>query len=311
MFKNNMQYLKAVDSFKKYLAIERGYSQLTIKEYDKDLMLFYNYLTEEQNLNKNFSLHKIDKFKTAEFLSDVILKYDNAPVTRNRKLYSLRSFYKYLIKKEIIEKDPTRMIEASKTQQQTEPIYLQLDDSRKYIETIKDYNSINKYRDLAIVKIFLYAGLRVSELVNLNLTDINPDDQSIKFYGKGQKERYVPLHHDVIRSIKAYLKERNEIKAKNEDAKKALFLSRHGRRISARSVQLMVKKYAKKAGVKKANEITPHKLRHTFASLLYRQTKDIRVLQELLGHASISTTQIYTHTDTEQRKSAIDEFPEI
>ncbi len=285
MFKNNMQYLKAVDSFKKYLAIERGYSQLTIKEYDKDLMLFYNYLTEEQNLNKNFSLHKIDKFKTAEFLSDVILKYDNAPVTRNRKLYSLRSFYKYLIKKEIIEKDPTRMIEASKTQQQTEPIYLQLDDSRKYIETIKDYNSINKYRDLAIVKIFLYAGLRVSELVNLNLTDINPDDQSIKFYGKGQKERYVPLHHDVIRSIKAYLKERNEIKAKNEDAKKA--------------------------GVKKANEITPHKLRHTFASLLYRQTKDIRVLQELLGHASISTTQIYTHTDTEQRKSAIDEFPEI
>ena len=307
----NISYLNAVKSFEKYLLVEKGYSKLTIKEYKNDLKLLYNYLREELNYAKNFSISKIEKFEIAEFLGDIILKKDNASATRHRKLYAIRTFFKYLVSYEYIDKNPADTIESSKTEIRAEPIYLKLNDAQRYIKAIKEHNGINVARDTAIAKLFLYAGLRVSELVALDLNDIDYDDLSIKFYGKGNKERYVPLHFDVINTIKKYLPERNEIKTKNKDAEKALFLSRHGNRISVRSVQILVKKYAKMAGVKNASKITPHKLRHTFASILYKKTKDLKVLQDLLGHSNISTTQIYTHTDTEQKKKAIDEFPDL
>ncbi len=308
---NNLSFLKAIDSFKKYLLVERSYSPLTAKEYENDLMQLYRYLLDEFNFNENLKINEVTRFEVSEFLSDMVLIKDNAPVTRNRKLFSIRSFYKFLLKNNYIKSDPTRSIESSKTKKRSEPIYLKLEQAKKYINTIKEYNSINKNRDLAIVKLFLYAGLRISELVNLNINDIDFNDNSIKFFGKGNKQRYVPLHHDVIRAIKDYTPERKEIEFKNSDAEKALFISRHGNRISHRCIQLFVKKYAKMSGLKNANKITPHKLRHTFASILYKKTKDIRVLQDLLGHSNISTTQIYTHTDTSQRKEAIDEFPDL
>lgn len=312
---NNMEkeisFLNAVNSFKKYLTVERGYSTLTVKEYEGDLKLFYKYLLKKFNFEENFSVNKISKYEVGEFLSDIILEYDNSAVTRNRKLYSIRSFFKYLLKYEYIDSNPALSIEASKTKTNAEPIYLKLNEAQKYINTIKNSDSINKKRNLAIVKLFLHAGLRISELVNLNKDDLDYADQSIKFFGKGNKERYVPLHKDVIKTINRYFLERKEITPKNEDAKKALFLSRQGNRISVRSIQLFVKKYAKIAGIKNADKITPHKLRHTFASILYKQTKDIKVLQDLLGHSNISTTQIYTHTDTEQKKAVIDEFPDL
>lgn len=308
---SNITFLKAVKSFEKYLLVEKGYSKLTIKEYKSDLRLFYNYLRNEFDYNKKFNIEKIEKFEIAEFLADIILERDNSPATRNRKLYALRSFFKYLVNYEYLEKNPAESIESSKTEIRAEPIYLKLNDAQRYIKAIKEKDGINVVRDTAIAKLFLYAGLRVSELVNLNLADINYNDLSIKFYGKGNKERYVPLHADVIETIKDYLPERNQIKVKDKDGQNALFLSRHGHRISVRSVQIFVKKYAKLAGVKNASKITPHKLRHTFASILYKETKDLKVLQDLLGHANVSTTQIYTHTDTEQKKQAIDDFPDL
>ncbi len=309
--KNNIKFLQAVESFKKYLKIEKGYSTLTVKEYTGDLMLFYNYLQQECKFSKSFSVNKISKYEISEFLANIILKNDDLPATRNRKLYSLRSFFKYLITYEYIKEDPTANIGASRTEKKAEPIYLKLNDAHKYIEAIDNYDSINKKRDIAIVKLFLYAGLRVSELANLDCEDINYSDQSIKFFGKGNKERYVPLHDDVIQAIKNYLPFRNTISPASKDAEKALFLSRRGNRISVRSIQLFVKKYAKLAGVKNASKITPHKLRHTFATTLYQQTKDLKILQDLLGHTNISTTQIYTHTDTKEKKEAINELPDL
>ncbi len=307
----NMKFLQAIESFKKHLKVEKGYSPLTIKEYTGDLFLFYNYLREEFKFYKDFNIDKISKFEISEFLADIILVNNDLPVTRNRKLYSLRAFFKYLVKYEYLKENPTSKIDASRTEKKSEPIYLKLDDAKKYINAINEYDSINKKRDLAIVKLFLYAGLRISELVNLNKEDIDFTDQSIKFYGKGNKERYVPLHNDVIKAIKDYFPERNSITPVCEDARQALFLSRRGNRISVRSVQLFVKKYAKLAGVKNAGKITPHKLRHTFATILYLKTKDLKVLQDLLGHTDISTTQIYTHTDKKQKKEAIEEFPDL
>lgn len=307
----NLKYTDAVESFKKYLKVDRAYSPLTIKEYEHDLKLFYKYLQKEFDFDQNFRISEISKYEISEFLSDIVLSFDNSAVTRNRKLYAIRSFYNFLLKREYVDKNPAITIESSKTKTTAEPIYLKLKQAKKYIKTIKDSDLLNKKRDLAIIKLFLYAGLRVSELVELNLEDIEYEDKSIKFYGKGRKERYVPLHQDILDSIKNYLPERNQIKPKDQDSKKALFLSRRGNRISARSIQLFVKKYAKMAGIKNASKISPHKLRHTFATLLYQNTKDIKVLQDLLGHSNISTTQIYTHTDQKQKKEAIEELPEF
>ena len=304
-----MSFQKAVNSFKKYLIVERGFSSLTVKEYNNDLQQLYKYLVHKKDFPEKFSIEKIERFHLSEFLSDMVLKKNNAPVTRNRKLYSIRSFFKYLKKYNLIEKDPSQTIEASKTKSKREPIYLKQKNAARLLAAIKKHNGLNIKRDQAIVKLFLYSGLRLSELIGLNVDDINFEDFSIKFFGKGNKERFVPLHQDVILAIKEYFPERNKITPVNEEAEKALFLSRRGKRISPRSVQVLVKKYAKKAGLKNASQITPHKLRHTFASMLYRETKDLRILQELLGHESISTTQIYTHTDTEERKNAIQEIP--
>src|SRR6056297_533382 len=307
----NLTYKKAVNSFKKYLKVDRAYSNLTVKEYEHDLKLLYRYLTNEFDFEENFKISEISKYEISEFLSDIVLTYDNSAVTRNRKLYAIRSFFKFLQKREYIDNNPALTIESSKTRTTAEPIYMKLKEAKRYIRVIKEADLLNKKRDLAIVKIFLYAGLRVSELVELNVDDINYEDKSIKFYGKGNKERYVPLHSDTLKAIQEYLPERDKIKPSNEDAKKALFLSTRGNRISARSIQLFVKKYAKMAGIKNASKITPHKLRHTFATILYHNTKDIKVLQDLLGHSNISTTQIYTHTDQKQKKEAIDELPEF
>ncbi|WP_245579473.1 tyrosine-type recombinase/integrase [Halonatronum saccharophilum] len=296
----------------KYLVAERGYAKSTVKHYEHDLVIFGRYLKKEFGCDINdLKVQDISEFQISEFLSDIILIEDNSPAARNRKLYSLRSFFKFLKKRRLINKNPTNDIEATKNKFVAEPIYLKEADIKKYLMAIKEYNSRNKKRDLAIIKLFLYCGLRISELTNLNLTDINYDDKSIKFYGKGNKERYIPLHNEAIAAIKDYLPYRSKIKLNNKDSKQALFLSNRGNRISVRTVQKMVKKYAKLAGIKNYNKITPHKLRHTFASVLYRETKDLRILQELLGHSDISTTQIYTHTDKEERKSAIEQIPDL
>ncbi|MGM0548506.1 MAG: tyrosine recombinase XerC [Bacillota bacterium] len=308
---SELNFLQALNKFKKYLKVEKGYSQLTIKEYNSDLNQLHKYLKEELDFKADFKPAEVDRLDISEFLADAVIINDNKAVTRNRKLFAIRSFYKYLLHYGIVSQNPAEAIESSKTEIRLEPIYLKLKEAKQFINAISENGGINRLRDLAIVKLFLYAGLRISELVNLDFDNLDFEDCSIKFYGKGNKERYVPLHHDVILAIKKYLPERNSIKIKENDARQAIFISRHGKRISPRTIQLFVKKYAKKSGLGRADKITPHKLRHTFASTLYRQTKDIKVVQDLLGHANLSTTQIYTHVDTEEKKSAIDEMPDF
>ncbi len=308
---DSITYAKAMQEFQRYLLVERGYSKLTVKEYLNDLEIFKNYLQKKESYPEKFPVKRIEKYEIVDFLGDIIIIQENSPATRNRKLYSLRSFFKFLVREKKLNNNPAETVQASKTETRAEPIYMKTNEARKYIRTIEKSDSRNKIRDLAIAKLFLYAGLRISELVNLNLENLDFDDEALKFYGKGNKERFIPLHNDVMEAILDYLPIRDEIKVKEEKDEEALFLSSHGRRISPRTIQIFVKKYAKEAGLRQASKITPHKLRHTFATSLYHQTKDIKVLQDLLGHANISTTQIYTHTDTEQKKQAIDELPEM
>lgn len=307
-----IHYNLAVKSFLKYLIAEKGYSELTVIEYERDLTLFYRYLLEELSFNpEDIFIDSLGRFEISEFLNDLILVNNNSQLTRNRRLFSLRSFFRYLVKCGYLAINPTDQIDSSKTEKRSEPIYMKIDEARSYLTGVENHAGKNLERDLAIIKFFLYGGLRVSELVKLDLQNIDFDDCSVKFFGKGNKERYVPLHPDVIAAIIDYLPSRLEKKPKDADAEKALFRSAHGKRITPRGIQLLVKKYAKLAGIRDAEKITPHKLRHTFATMLYQKTKDIRVLQDLLGHANISTTQIYTHTDKENRKDAVSELPEL
>ena len=307
-----LKYQDAVTSFTKYLIAERGYSKLTAQEYKYDLNLFATYLADEFDLEvEKITVDEINQFHLSSFLNDLVLIQDNSPSTRNRKLYSLRSFFKYLMKKNILNDDPSSLIDATKTGTKSEPVYLRKKEINSFLNAIQNYDSKNQSRDLAITKVFLYCGLRISELVSLDLADINYEDNSIKFYGKGNKERYVPLHQEALAAINNYLPDRNQIETNDKDAEQALFLSNRGNRISQRTIQIMVKKYAKKAGIKNPDRITPHKLRHSFATMVYKKTKDLRIIQELLGHSDISTTQIYTHTDKEQRKDAVNQLPEF
>lgn len=304
---------RAIESFVQSLHTEKGYSPLTIREYRGDLMLFFRYIQQEKNLkNHQLTVKAFDRFDVANFLADLILNRNNSPKTRNRRLFALRSFFRYLMEQEYLDKDPTETMTSARTQSRVEPIYMRLDQARDFMATIVNSGKKTALRDEAIMKVFLYCGVRISELVQLNIDQatLSPEPY-IKVMGKGGKERMIPLHNEVTKTLQQYYTWRMKRTGTSPDDEKALFLSLRNRRISVRAVQIMVKNYAKAAQLTNWEDITPHKLRHTFASLLYKETKDIRVLQELLGHTSISTTQIYTHTDSRQRKETLDEMPEF
>lgn len=301
-------FQKTREMYLKNLAAERNYSPLTIEEYRADLRIFHRYLKENYQFLEDFPVVQITKYEIANFLADIVLKQNNQAPTRNRRLYCLRSFFHYLEREEFIEKNPTLTIDASK-EPFREPIYLSPREIRYFFSAVNKNSSRYMTRDRCILKMLLYCGLRVSELTNLNVDNIDLESQSLCFISKGDRERFLPLHRELDPVITAWLYKRHSVKKKGQDAKKALFLSNRGQRMTPRNIQYMIKKYAREAGIKNASRITPHKLRHTFATIIYQKTGDIRIVQDLLGHSSIATTQIYSHTDLKQKEKAIHELP--
>lgn len=302
-------YLEAKDAFLTYLMAEKNYSPLTIAEYRIDLNIFSKYLQENYQYPESFPVTMITKYEVANFLADMILQKKNQAATRNRRLYALRSFFNYLEEEEIIEKNPATKIHASK-EPLREPIYLKPGEIHSFLGAV-DSTSRYRVRDKCIIKLLLYCGLRVSELTNLDMDTIHLEDKTLSFIGKGNRERRLPIHRELEPVLESWLLKRNTFKKKGPDAMRALFLSNRGLRMTPRNIQYMIKRYAKKAGIRNAQKITPHKLRHTFATIIYQQTGDIRLVQDLLGHSSISTTQIYSHTDLKQREMAIGEIPDF
>lgn len=294
--------------FLKNLQAERNYSPLTIEEYTGDLRLFHSYLQKNYQFPEDFPIEKITKYEVANYLADIVLKQNNQAATRNRRLYSLRSFFNYLEREEIMPKNPALTIDASK-EPVREPIYLRPQEINQFMAAVNNETSRYMIRDRCIMKILLYCGLRVSELTNLNVENIDLKDQTLSFIGKGNRERYLPLHPELEPVVTAWLRNRMSFKKESPDAREAFFLSNRGQRMTPRNIQYMIKKFARQAGIKNASRITPHKLRHTFATIIYQKTGDIRIVQELLGHSSIATTQIYSHTDLRQKERAIHELP--
>ncbi|MCX7746392.1 MAG: tyrosine recombinase XerC [Clostridia bacterium] len=301
--------------FLNYMETIKGKSKNTTKEYFYDLRLFFRFIKQAKfHLNKDEELDKIDisdiniehiKAVTLSdlysFMSYVSRERDNNASSRARKVASIKSFFNYITNKaKLLDYNPASELESPKILKRL-PKYLNIDESKKLLNSIEGEHS---KRDYAIITLFLNCGLRLSELVNININNYKKDTLTV--IGKGDKERTIYLNHACKAAIDTYLKVRPVDGVKD---KSALFLSERKQRISNKTVQYIVKKYIKQSGLDPERYST-HKLRHTAATLMYKHGKvDIRALQEILGHESISTTEIYTHVDNQQLKNAVDSNP--
>ena len=310
-----------LNSFLDYTATILNKSQNTVKEYNYDLNTFLKYIlyhfkmTNEKDLKqisiRNMSLETVSKITLDDihsFLFYLTNTYNSKAATRARKVSSIRVFFNYLCNKAgLIEKNPAQNLETPKLDKRI-PKYLTLDDSKKLLEAVNDMDDRNKERDYAIITLFLNCGMRLSELVGINIKDINFNDQKLNVIGKGNKERTIYLNSACMNAVNKYLSVRPHDNVKY-DSKDALFLSERRERISNRTVQYIVKQELKRAGLD-TNKYSVHKLRHTAATLMYKYGNvDIRALQELLGHESIATTEIYTHVDNSQIRNAVESNP--
>ena len=271
--------------FERFLKYERNYSLHTIRAYMNDLTEFEDFLidasTEIEKVNS-----KIIK------LYSLNLYTKNSKSTVSRKLTTLRSFFNFMVRKGNLKQNPANLIPLPKKEKEL-PVFLSVDEVFKLIDSI-DQEGILPLRDLAIIELLYSSGLRVSELTNIKVLDIDHRENFVKVSGKGNKERIVPFGSNAREVILQYLRRRIELKPKDD----FLFLNNRGSGLTTRSIVRIVKKYGLLSGISK--KISPHALRHTFATHLLGGGADLRSIQELLGHSSLSTTQRYTHTSIEQ-----------
>lgn len=282
-----------IESFLRYLADERRYSPNTIIGYRNDLQFLEQYL-KEQKVNH---INEVTPGHLQGFVAYVRRQLQNGPAAQARKLFSVRSFFRYLFKAGKIQNNPAADLEPPKLPRRL-PVFLSEKEAQRLLEMPRGKWAA---RDKAIFTVFLFCGLRVSELCNLNLVDVDLDNGTLRVIGKGDQERIVPLAEEVIEALKEYLKERP-----SNNSQQALFLSYRKTRITARGVQKILKNYAKAAQIKKV--VSPHKLRHTCATLLYEEGSLLE-LQRLLGHKSPATTQIYAHINDSQVRRLVHRHP--
>jgi integrase/recombinase XerC len=269
-----------IAKFIRYLEVERDVSAHTLRAYRKDLEDFFEYVKTEPD--------KIDMIDVRGFIAEQIKKGLNK-TTVSRRLASIRSFFKFLCREGYIKSNPAKLVPNPKIPKLL-PRFLSVDDVFSLVEKPEGIGFI-PVRDKAILELLYSSGLRVSELSGLNIDDLNIKGNLIKIRGKGKKERIVPVGSKAIDAIKSYMIDRMLLKSKD----RALFLNRMGTRLTDRGVRRIVVKYAKALTIN--GQIGPHTLRHTFATHLLQGGADLRVIQELLGHSSLSTTQKYTHLD--------------
>ena len=312
------------NSFLDYSATILNKSPNSIREYNYDLKMFLRFikirfnLTDETDFSKikisDISIKTIRKIQLSDihaFLSYMAIELKSKSATRARKASTIRVFFNYLSQKaNLITINPAQNLETPKSDKRL-PKYLNLEESKKLLEASSDEDNRNYQRDYAITTLFLNCGLRLSELVGINIQDIDFSEAKLNVIGKGNKERTIYLNRACLKALSDYLFIRPQvgIKADKLNSDKALFLSERKERISRRTVQYIISKELQKAGLD-SRKFSVHKLRHTAATLMYQYGNvDIRALQELLGHESISTTEIYTHVDNTQVRNAVESNP--
>ena len=308
-----------VKDFLIYMQNIKNRSKSTIREYHYDLRDLFRFLklykidkikfdnitdelidkTDIVNLNIDF-VKKIELSDLYEYLNYLSNMRSDKPATRARKIAAIKSFFNYVtFKQKILDKNPAVELETPKLGKRL-PKYLSLDESVALLHSI---DGKNEKRDTCIITLFLNCGLRLSELVAINFKDIKGDVLNV--IGKGDKERSIYLNESCRKALKEYI----AVRPKDVKDHDALFISERGTRIGRRTVEMMVKKYITLAGLD-PKKYSPHKLRHTAATLMHKYGGvDIRSLQQILGHESVSTTEIYTHVDSEQVKEALEKNP--
>lgn len=273
-----------------YLKVERGLSENTINSYGIDLKLFLEYLRENE----------IPSFKQVN--KEVIVNYMQSEKNNNkanssilRSVSSLRKFFQYLAQEKIIEKDPMLLIDTPKKKQHL-PQVLTKEEVEKLLRS-PNTGQVLGLRDRAMLELIYATGLRISEIINLKLEDLHLTMGTLQTLGKGHKERIVPVGDEAIKWVNCYLEEARP-KLLKQKRSNYLFLNFHGNNLTRQGVWKNLKAEVRKAGIQK--NITPHTLRHSFATHILENGADLRIVQELLGHADISTTQIYTHLSNKQ-----------
>lgn len=266
-----------IDEFIRYLDTERGVSPHTIRAYRKDLAIFFESAPED------IQLSDVRGFVASEINRGLMKS------TASRRLAALRSFLKYLHSEGHIKSNPAKLVQSPKLPQKL-PRFLSVDEIFELVEKPEGIGFL-PVRDKAILELLYSSGLRVAELAALDLDDVNLKEGSVKAKGKGKKERIVPVGKKAIEALKSYMVERLILKRSTP----AFFLNRSGKRLTDRSIRRLVQKYSKALAL--SGKVSPHTLRHTFATHLLQSGADLRVIQELLGHSSLSTTQKYTHLD--------------
>ncbi len=329
MTENNL-----IQEFLNYLTFERHFSPHTAKCYSADLRQFTEYLcsgkgapggsdgssvggfgtrTDEPSgstiatatstaIDLRQIVLAVDTDKIRQFLS-FLGQLDYSKSTTARKLATLRSFYKFCRRRGYIEDNPLATIRTPK-QEKRLPKFLEIEQIEKLLST-PDTNTLLGARDRAMLEVLYSTGMRVSELVDMNIMDVDFEGSTIRIRGKGKKQRTAPVGPTALVAIQRYLEKRRQDPRSGEFDQNALFANKHGQRLSTRSVRRKLDKYLAEAGLDPT--ISPHTLRHSFATHMLNNGADLRSVQELLGHQSLSTTQIYTHLTSQRLKQAYDD----
>lgn len=283
---------KLINDFLEYLLVEKGLSRNTLAAYKRDLEKFYGFLKSRQVE----TIHTVDKDMLAAYV--FFLRKNNAsPATIARELASLKGFYRFLCLERILEADPSIYLETPKLSKKL-PRVLSVDEVDSLL-TVQRNQKPAELRDKAMLELLYATGMRVSELTGLNLGQIDLELAYVRCIGKGDKERIIPLGSVALQCVRGYLDKGRPLLLKNTK-EKALFINFQGKRMTRQGFWKIIKKQAHLNGVN--NETTPHTLRHSFATHLLSNGADLRSVQELLGHADVSTTQIYTHLEKSKLK---------
>ncbi len=297
-----------------YLRVIKNRSERTISSYYLDIRLFLRWLKAnrmgtEDDIIADIPFEQVSKVTLAdvyEYLNYAAVDQKNNDRSRARKISAIKGFYKALSTNRLasyhMEKSPVLNLDVP-SPKKAKPVYMDLDTSRRLVEQM-DVTDDFYYRDFCILMLFLNCGMRLSELVGLNINDLNFDDRTIRLLGKGNKERMIHMNEGCADALNEYLMHRPDV-----DGEKAVFLSKQKRRISARRVQQVVDSAIERIGMG-GRGLSTHKLRHTAATLMYQYGNvDPMVLKEILGHANLSTTEIYTHLTNENIRTALDLNP--
>jgi integrase/recombinase XerD len=283
---------ESLNDYLNYLSVERGLANNTLESYSRDLRQYLSYLKEKKNLQ----LSETTQATVVGYLLQ-LQAHGKASATLSRSLAAIKSYYHYLTRENHIHRDPTINLDAPK-QEKRLPRVLSVSDIERLLEQPDLKNPVG-IRDRAMLELLYATGLRVSELISLKMADVNLETGYIKCYGKGSKERIVPLGSSAAKYVKLYQEHARKFLAASIN-ENTLFLNHHGKGLTRQGFWKIIKKYAE--NLQLTTKITPHTLRHSFATHLLENGADLRSVQEMLGHSDISTTQIYTHLTKDRIK---------